>query len=59
MVSMQTIDSDQAGDFDRYYVERTSVHKLLVTDDEIRFPGGEIVDDESGTLTLEEYRAIG
>jgi hypothetical protein len=44
--------------YDDSYVANTHVHSLLACDDEIRFPDGRIVDEEDGTLTLEEYRQL-
>lgn len=58
MAPMQNIAAIDAIDFDAYYAENTHVRKLHATDDEIRFPDGVIVDEDMGTLTLEEYRAM-
>lgn len=54
---MQTIDRDLALDFDRHYVEQTHVHSLLVTDDEVCWPDGTRVDEDEGTITLDDWRA--
>jgi len=54
---VRTVNPTDAGGLDRYYVEHTRVHSLLATDDEIRFPDGRAVDEDDGTMTLEEYRA--
>ena len=44
---------DEIGD---YYASNTHVHRLLAHDDELRFPDGSLIDDE--TITLDEYRAM-
>lgn len=58
MTLMQSVDAATAQQCDLSYREHTRVHSLLATDDDIYLPDGTYVDDESGTITRDDYRRL-